>query len=71
VRSPSRPARSGLLERRAGLRGIVFDLPEVAEAARRLRAAGLADRCQTIAGSFFREVPAGGDVYVLGDDPEP
>jgi hypothetical protein len=57
-----------LLERRAGLRGVVFDLPEVAaEAARRLRAAGLAERCQILAGSFFRDVPTGGDVYVLSD----
>src|SRR5918992_2493958 len=56
----------GLLRRRPGLRGVVFDLPEAAvEAARRLRAAGLADRCRTVAGSYFRDVPAGGDVYVL------
>jgi O-methyltransferase/methyltransferase family protein len=56
----------GLLERRTGLRGIVFDLPEVvAEAAERLRRAGLAHRCQTVAGSFFRGVPGGGDVYIL------
>jgi hypothetical protein len=58
----------GLLQRRSGLRGVVFDLPEAAaEAARRLRAAGLADRCQTLAGSFFRDIPTGGDVYVLSD----
>ena len=58
----------GLLERRTDLRGVVFDLPEVVtEAARRLHAAGLADRCQTLAGSFFRDVPTGADVYVLSD----
>ncbi|HVD13529.1 MAG TPA: methyltransferase [Actinomycetota bacterium] len=55
-----------LLARRTGLRGIVFDLPEVvAEATERLRAAGLTDRCQTVAGSVFRDVPQGGDVYLL------
>lgn len=54
-----------LRKRRAGLRGIVFDLPRlVAEAAEQIAAAGLAHRCQTVAGSFFRDVPAG-DVYVL------
>jgi hypothetical protein len=57
-----------LLRRRPGLRGIAFDLPEVAtEAAVRISAAGLAGRCQIVAGSFFRDVPAGGDVYVLSD----
>jgi SAM-dependent methyltransferase len=55
-----------LLERRPGLRGIVFDLPHVAaEAEERIRAAGLADRCKVVAGSFFDGVPAGGDVYIL------
>jgi hypothetical protein len=66
----------GLLQRRPGLRGIVFDQPQVvAEAAERIEAAGLARRCQTVAGSFFQGVPDGGDVYVLAyvlhawDDP--
>jgi O-methyltransferase domain/Dimerisation domain len=54
-----------LLERRQGLRGVVFDLPHVAsEAEERIRAAGLRDRCQVVAGSYFDGVP-GGDVYVL------
>lgn len=56
----------GLLARRPGLRGVVLDLPlAAAEAAGQLQAAGLADRCRTVAGSFFQGVPAGGDVYVL------
>jgi hypothetical protein len=55
-----------LLARRTGLRGIVFDLPEVvAEATERLRAAWLTNRCQTVAGSFFSGRPHGGDVYLL------
>lgn len=54
-----------LLERRPGLRGIVFDLPHVAaEARERIEAAGLSERCMVVAGSFFDGVP-GGDVYVL------
>jgi SAM-dependent methyltransferase len=55
-----------LLERRPDLRGVVFDLPHVVmEAEESIRAAGLADRCEAVAGSFFEGVPAGGDVYIL------
>jgi hypothetical protein len=54
-----------LLERRAGLRGVVLDLPHVAaEAEEQIRAAGLADRCRAVAGDYFEAVPDG-DVYVL------
>jgi hypothetical protein len=54
-----------LLERQPGLRGVVLDLPHVAaEARERLRHAGLADRCDAVAGSYFEGVPEG-DVYVL------
>ena len=55
-----------LLQRHPQLRGVVFDLPEVAaEAEARVRAAGLSDRCRVVRGSFFDDVPAGGDVYLL------
>ena len=55
-----------LLQRQPQLRGVVFDLPEVAaEAEARGEAAGLSDRCRVVPGSFFDEVPTGGDVYVL------
>jgi hypothetical protein len=50
---------AGLLERRRGLRGIVFDLPET-----RRNEASFGDRCAFVEGSFFERVPAG-DVYVL------
>jgi O-methyltransferase domain/Dimerisation domain len=50
----------GLLERRSGLRGIVFDLPETVRDDEALAAAG----CTFVAGSFFDSVPAG-DAYVL------
>jgi hypothetical protein len=47
-------------------RGIVFDLPAVAERAREhIAAAGLADRCTAVGGSAFETVPQGGDAYVL------
>jgi len=48
------------------LRGMLFDLPHVVAGSRGvLEAAGVADRCQVIGGSFFDGVPAGADAYVL------
>ena len=55
-----------LLRSRPVLRGVVFELPEVArEAEERVAEAGLSDRCRVVAGSFFDGVPEGGDTYVL------
>lgn len=50
-----------------GLRGVLFDRPHVAPAAREVLAScGCADRAEVVAGDFFRDpVPAGGDVYLL------
>jgi len=47
-------------------RGMLFDQPHVvAGAPPVLAAAGVADRCEVVGGSFFEAVPAGGDAYVL------
>lgn len=55
-----------LLQHTPGLRGTVFDLPDVAERARTaISAAGLEDRCDAVGGSFFDSVPAGADAYLL------
>lgn len=55
-----------LLRAHPRMRGVVLDLPHaVAAAERAIAAAGLEDRCEAVAGSFFDGVPAGGDVYVL------
>jgi O-methyltransferase len=55
-----------LLTRYRHLRGTVLDVDATAEAARRaLAAAGLADRGGAVAGSFFDQVPAGADGYLL------
>jgi SAM-dependent methyltransferase len=57
---------SGILAANLALRGVVFDLPRVAEPARkRIAAAGLGDRCQFVAGDFFEAVPGGADAYML------
>ncbi|WP_228002271.1 acetylserotonin O-methyltransferase [Nocardia australiensis] len=55
-----------ILSRTPQSSGILFDMPEVvAEAPARLAELGLADRCAVAAGSFFENVPAGGDAYIL------
>ena len=57
---------AGILAAYPTVRGVLFDQPQVVEAAREtLQAAGVAERCEIIGGDFFESVPAGGDVYVL------
>ena len=56
----------GILKANPRLRGVVFDLPDVAERAKEnIAAAGIADRCEVVAGSFFERVAAGADAYLL------
>ncbi|MDX3110212.1 methyltransferase [Nonomuraea angiospora] len=55
-----------LLLRHDGLRGVLIDLPDTVSRARRyLAERGLADRCETVGRSFFDELPAGADAYML------
>jgi SAM-dependent methyltransferase len=57
---------AGLLARRPGLQGVLFDLPHVvAEAGDRLEEPGVAGRCRIVAGSYFEAVPAAADLYIL------
>jgi hypothetical protein len=57
---------AALLRRHPGLRGTVLDLPGAADAARAaLTAAGLADRADAVAGSFFDPLPPGAGGYLL------
>jgi orsellinic acid C2-O-methyltransferase len=45
--------------------GVLFDVPRVIEQGRQhLASAGLAHRCECLAGDFFEAVPGGGDAYV-------
>jgi ubiquinone/menaquinone biosynthesis C-methylase UbiE len=54
-----------ILKATPALRGAVYDQPSVIEGAiRRLRAAGLTDRCEVIGGDMFREVPPA-DAHVM------
>ncbi len=55
-----------LLSAYPALRGTVLDLPDTAEAAHRaLAAAGLANRSEVVAGSFFDPLPPGAGGYLL------
>jgi len=55
-----------VLKKYPGLRGILFDLPGVAERARAtLAAAGLSGRCEVAGGNFFDTVAGGADAYLL------
>jgi hypothetical protein len=57
---------SSVLDAHPGLRGVLYDLPRVAEAAQeKLGRAGIADRCDAIGGDILSSVPGGGDVYLL------
>ena len=48
------------------VRGIIFDLAAGVEGAPAyLAKAGVADRCQVVAGDFFQSVPSGADAYLL------
>lgn len=55
-----------ILRRYPELRGILFDLADVADRARdAIEAAGLAGRCQVVGGDFFQSAPAGADAYLM------
>ncbi len=55
-----------VLRANPSVHGVLYDLPHVvAGAPPTLDAAGVADRCEIVGGSFFDDVPAGGDAYVL------
>jgi predicted O-methyltransferase YrrM len=57
---------AAILAANARVRGAVFDLPSgIAQAAQNLAAAGVARRCEAIAGDFFRSVPEAADAYIL------
>lgn len=57
---------TSILKQNPQLKGVLFDSPQVIEGARpKIEAAGLADRLETVAGDFFKSVPAGGDAYIM------
>jgi hypothetical protein len=56
----------GILKVTPDPHGIVYDQPSAAaRATEEIKANGLADRCTAIGGDFFKNVPPGGDAYLL------
>jgi hypothetical protein len=57
---------ASILQKYPHLQGVLFDLPQVvAGAGTLLENRGVADRCQVVGGSFFGQIPVGGDAYIL------
>ena len=57
---------TSILQRNPQMRGILFDAPQVIEGAKDLVAkSGVGDRCELVAGDFFKSVPAGGDLIIM------
>ena len=55
-----------ILKRYGAMRGVLLDLPYSIEVARTyLASQGVADRCTLIGGSFFDDIPARGDMFIL------
>jgi ubiquinone/menaquinone biosynthesis C-methylase UbiE len=57
---------AALLHAAPAAKGILFDLPGMLPGARvAVEKLGVSDRVELIGGDFFREVPRGGDLYIL------
>ena len=56
----------GILKANPSLRGMVFDQPATIERTKQqIERRGLIARCRAAGGDFFKEVPSGGDAYIL------
>jgi orsellinic acid C2-O-methyltransferase len=57
---------AAILVANPSLTGVLFDLPHALEGGRKhLEQAGVASRCDFVAGDFFQSVPPDGDAYIL------
>ena len=57
---------TSILQKYPSMRGVLFDLEHVLAGARPvIESLGLADRCRTVTGDFFKAVPEGGDAYIM------
>jgi ubiquinone/menaquinone biosynthesis C-methylase UbiE len=57
---------TSILKKNPGMRGILFDAPPVIEGAKTaVQESGVSDRCELVAGDFFKSVPEGGDAIVM------
>lgn len=56
---------TAILDKYPQMKGVLFDLPHVVEGAKkRIDDMGLADRCSTVGGDFFKSVPPA-DAYIM------
>ena len=57
---------AAILTANPGMKGTLFDLPQVLDGAPEVLAdSGIQDRCDLAPGDFFESVPSGGDAYIL------
>jgi SAM-dependent methyltransferase len=57
---------AAILQANPAVRGVLFDLPHAIDGAKQhFQKAGLAERCEILAGDFFQSVPSGADAYLL------
>jgi hypothetical protein len=56
---------ASVLRQYPGMRGILFDMEHVLAGATAPDALGVRDRCELVAGDFFKAVPRGGDAYIM------
>jgi ubiquinone/menaquinone biosynthesis C-methylase UbiE len=57
---------AAILKAHPKARGVVVDMPHASEGAKQYaRDAGVAERCEFVAGDFFESMPPGGDIYLL------
>ncbi len=57
-----------ILARNPEMEAVIYDQPQVLEAAERhLSAAGVRERCRLVPGNFFQSVPEGCDIYLLSN----
>lgn len=56
---------AAILRANQSLRGILLDLPQVVSHSAPLKEAGVADRCEVVAGDMLQSVPAGAGAYVV------
>jgi ubiquinone/menaquinone biosynthesis C-methylase UbiE len=55
-----------ILTANPGLQGVLFDRASLMTRAKKhIADSGLAERCKTVAGDFFRSLPVGADAYLL------
>ncbi len=57
---------TSILERYPGMRGVLMDVDHVIAGVRpKIDAMNLGGRCEAVVGDFFKEVPPGGDAYIM------